>query len=141
MSGLEPRLKLWLECDGRVAFSDYRARLLRRVQESGSLAQAAAATSLSYRRAWGKVRELEENLGVAVLESDVGGVGGGRSRLTPAGADLLARYERFAAAVAEAADALYERHFPEAGASGSGQAGEQVEPIADHAVRAPLDQR
>ncbi|HZQ37720.1 MAG TPA: LysR family transcriptional regulator, partial [Dehalococcoidia bacterium] len=99
---MHPRVKLWLEQDGRVALSDYRARLLRHVQDSGSLAQAAAAMGLSYRRAWGKVRELENNLGVAVLESDVGGVGGGRSRLTPAGVELLNRYERFTAAVAAA---------------------------------------
>src|SRR5579871_1024784 len=108
---MQPRLKLWLERDGRVAFSDYRARLLRHVQDSGSLAQAAAAMGLSYRRAWGKVRELEANLGLAVIESDVGGVGGGRSRLTPAGAELLARYEQFTAAVTAAVEALYAEHF------------------------------
>src|SRR5579871_280463 len=124
---MQPRLKLWLERDGRVAFSDYRARLLRQVQETGSLAQAAAAMGLSYRRAWGKVRELEANLGVAVLESDVGGVGGGRSRLTPAGAELLSRYERFTTAVAAAMESLYAEQF--AVPDGSGKGGEQVEPV------------
>ncbi len=137
---MEPRIKLWLECDGRVTLSDYRARLLLLVHETGSLAQAAAAMGLSYRRAWGKVRELEANLGIAVLESDVGGVGGGRSRLTPAGVDLIDRYARFAAAVAEAAGVLYAQHFGAVPGGGSGQCGEHVEPVADHAIHAPLNQ-
>lgn len=138
---MQPRAKLWLERDGRVALSDYRAQLLRHVQDTGSLAQAAAAMGLSYRRAWGKVRELEANLGVSVIESDVGGVGGGRSRLTPAGIDLLVRYERFTAAVTQAVGDLYAEHFGNPLTAGSGQAGEQIEPIADHAVHAPADDR
>jgi molybdate transport system regulatory protein len=137
---MEPRVKLWLERDGRVALSDYRARLLRHVQQTGSLAQAAAAMGLSYRRAWGKVRELEANLGITVIESDVGGVGGGRSRLTPAGRELLARYERFTAAVSDAVAALYAAHFG-AVPPGSGEGGEQIEPIADHAVHTPRHDR
>ncbi len=136
---MQPRVKLWLERDGRVTLSDYRAELLRHVQRTGSLAQAAAAMGLSYRRAWGKIRELEANLGVALIESDVGGVGGGRSRLTPAGSDLLARYERFTAAVARAVAALYVEHF--AAPRGSGEAGEQIEPVADHPVHAPRHDR
>lgn len=138
---MQPRVKLWLERDGRLALSDYRAQLLRHVQETGSLAQAAAAMGLSYRRAWGKVRELEANLGVAVIESDVGGVGGGRSRLTPAGAELLARYERFAAAVMEAVAALYIEQFGEGAAAGSGEGREQIEPVANHPVHTPRDDR
>jgi molybdate transport system regulatory protein len=138
---VEPRVKLWIEQDGHLALSDYRARLLRHVQESGSLAHAAAAMGLSYRRAWGKVRELEANLGVTLLESDVGGVGGGRSRLTPAGADLLARYERYAAEVAAAVGTLYAQYFGALSAGVSGQGGEQVEPVADHPVRTPLNER
>ncbi|HZQ36635.1 MAG TPA: hypothetical protein VFD32_11935, partial [Dehalococcoidia bacterium] len=80
---------------------------------------------------------LEENLGFAVIESDVGGVGGGRSRLTPAGAELLARYEQFTAAVTAAVEALYTRHFDAAQATGSGQSREQFEAVADHAVHTP----
>ena len=94
-SPLEPRIKLWVEKDGSLELSDYRVQLLRSVAETGSLAQAAQRMGLSYRRAWGKVREIERNLGVTLVESEVGGVGGGSSHLTPAGERLVALYERF----------------------------------------------
>ena len=94
-SHLEPRIKLWVEKDGSLVLSDYRVRLLRSVAETGSLAKAAQRMGLSYRRAWGKVREIERNLGLSLVESEVGGAGGGGSRLTKDGERLVAIYQRF----------------------------------------------
>ncbi len=94
-SQLEPRIKLWVEKDGSLVLSDYRVRLLRYVAETGSLSQAAQRMGLSYRRAWGKVREIERNLGLSLVESEVGGAGGGGSRLTKDGERLVAIYQRF----------------------------------------------
>lgn len=96
---MEPRSKLWVEKDGKLALSDYRVRLLRLIDETGSLAEAAARMRLSYRRAWGKVKEIERNLDVKLVESAAGGAGGGGSRLTAEGRRLIERYERFGAAV------------------------------------------
>ena len=56
LTRMEPHSKLWLEKDGKLALSDYRVRLLRLIDETGSLSEAAAAMQLSYRRAWGKLR-------------------------------------------------------------------------------------
>ena len=92
---MEPRAKLWIEKDGKLALSDYRVRLLRLIDEKGSLSDAAAAMRLSYRRAWGKLKEIEQNLGVKLVETAVGGAGGGGSRLTAEGRRLIERYERF----------------------------------------------
>ena len=75
--------------------SDFRVRLLRHIGETESLAKAAERMGLSYRRAWGKVREMERNLGLVLVRSEAGGAGGGSSRLTPDGERLLALYERF----------------------------------------------
>ena len=109
---LRPRLKVWLETDGgRIAFSDYRLRLLESVQETGSLAGAAARMELSYRRAWGKLRELEANLGVKLVQSVVGGAGGGSTSLTPEALDLVDRYRRFRAALEEFAERDFAREF------------------------------
>ena len=108
---MQPRCKLWLEEDGRLAMSDFRARLLAAVDETGSLSAAAERMGLSYRRAWGKVRDLERNLGLALVESAAGGAGGGRSRLTPPGRDLVLRYQRFADEAQQAVAALYDARF------------------------------
>ncbi len=91
---LEPRLKLWLERDGLLVLSDYRVQLLRLVGETGSLTEAAERMDLSYRRAWGKIREIERNLGVTLVKSEAGGAGGGGSQLTTQGERLVALYER-----------------------------------------------
>lgn len=95
MQPFVPRSKLWLESEGRLVMSDYRLRLLQLIGESGSLAAAAAAMGLSYRRAWGKIKELEANLGYPLVRSEVGGAGGGHTALTPEGQALLNAYARF----------------------------------------------
>lgn len=95
---MEPRSKFWIEKDGKLALSDYRVRLLRLIDETGSLSEAAVGMQLSYRRAWGKLKEIEQNLGVKLVDTSVGGSGGGGSRLTADGRRLVERYERFRAA-------------------------------------------
>ena len=95
---MEPRAKLWIEKDGKLVLSGYRVRLLQLIDETGSLSDAAAAMHLSYRRAWGKLKEIEQNLGVKLVDTAVGGAGGGGSRLTAEGRLLIERYERFRAA-------------------------------------------
>ncbi len=92
---LDPCIKLWVEKDGLIVLSDYRVQLLQHVAETGSLAQAAERMELSYRRAWGKLREIEGNLGIKLIESEAGGAGGGGSRLTPEGERLVGLYRRF----------------------------------------------
>jgi molybdate transport system regulatory protein len=96
---VEPKVKLWVEEGGLLVLSDYRVQLLQHVADTGSLAQAAERMGLSYRRAWGKIKEIERNLGVRLVQSEAGGVGGGWTRLTPQGRRLLAQYHRFQAAV------------------------------------------
>ncbi len=102
-----PRQKLWLERNEKLVMSDYRLRLLELIAESGSLAQAATMLGLSYRRAWGKVKELEANLGLSLVQSEVGGAGGGHTTLSPAAGELVAAYARFTKRMSEALDEAY----------------------------------
>ncbi len=95
---MQPRVKLWVEKDGLLVFSDYRAELLDHIAKTGSISGGAERMGLSYRRAWGKIKEIEHNLGVRLVWSEVGGLGGGRTKLSPEGEELLARYRAFRAA-------------------------------------------
>jgi molybdate transport system regulatory protein len=113
MGRMQPRAKLWVEKDGRIVLSDYRVRLLRHIDDTGSLAEAAALMQLSYRRAWGKVREIEQNLGVKLVESAAGGAGGGGSRLTAEGHRLVDLYERFRTSVEQDMSREFLRSFEE----------------------------
>lgn len=139
---MRPRVKLWVEGkDGRLVLSDYRARLLRLVRETGSLAQAAAAMHLSYRRAWGKIREIEQNLGRPLVQSEIGGAGGGKTYLTSEGLHLLDAYERFALEVGAAVERTFAACFDAAApAAGSGECVEQGEVVADDPVYPPVDE-
>ena len=113
---MKPRIKLWLERDGRIVMSDYRLRLLVLVAETGSLAEAAQQMGLSYRRAWGKVKELERNLDLPLVQSAVGGAGGGHTVITPGGRELLRRYAEFRSHAEAAVQEAYRVTF----GSGSG---------------------
>ena len=91
---MHPRLKVWIETEnGDVALSDWRVMLLEAVAERGSLVAAARALEVPHRTAWQRIHEMELRLGVRLLETTSGGVGGGRSQLTPAARDLLKRYD------------------------------------------------
>jgi molybdate transport system regulatory protein len=96
-AALRPRLKLWVEHRGKTVLGDFRVDLLRAIGETGSLAEAAQRLGLSYRRAWGKVRDMERNLGAPLVLSEKGGRTGGGSRLTPQAERLVAQYARFRA--------------------------------------------
>jgi molybdate transport system regulatory protein len=116
---LKPRLKVWVESEDGLVLSDYRVELLALVDASGSLADAAASLDLSYRRAWGKIKEIEANLGLKLVESTAGGSGGGHTRLTAQGRDLVERYARFRARLTAVAEEEFQRCFNDAAVAGS----------------------
>lgn len=108
---MDAHAKFWIEKDGKLVMSDFRVRLLRHIDETGSLSEAATRMGLSYRRAWGKVREIEANLGAKLIETSIGGHGGGGSRLTPEGRRMVERYERFRARAVRDLGAEFVRSF------------------------------
>jgi len=89
----ELNLRMWLERDGRFIMSEGRARLLRRVEQLGSLSKAAKDMGMSYRHAWGVIRRISESAGGEVVESARGGRTGGETKLTPFGQRLLQEYD------------------------------------------------
>ena len=118
MLDLQPRLKLWIEADGRLVMSDYRVRLLELVAETGSLAKAASAMKLSYRRAWGKVKEIEANLGIPLVQSEAGGAGGGHTALTPEAQALVRAYRRFQERMTADVRTVFEEEFTDVAEGG-----------------------
>ena len=87
------RLKIWLERDGRFIVSDGRAKLLRKVKDSGSLSKAAKEMDMSYRHAWGVLNRIAQNAGGEIVVSTRGGKKGGLTTLTPFGEEILREYE------------------------------------------------
>jgi molybdate transport system regulatory protein len=94
VGGFEVRSKVWVEKDGKVALSSWRIELLSMVEETGSLAAACERMAVPYRTAWYKLREIEDELGMKLLETQSGGADGGGSALTPEARDLVSRFRR-----------------------------------------------
>jgi len=107
---MEPRVNLWIEIDDQVVLSRWRVKLLSAVGDTGSISAAAERMGVPYRRAWEKIREMEQRLGVALLDTKTGGPGGGGARLTPAAQDFVDRFRQFS----EGIDRYVQQHFQEA---------------------------
>jgi molybdate transport system regulatory protein len=90
---------VWLERDGQVVLSDWRVALLEAIEATGSLARAADRLDVPYRTAWYKLKEIEQRLGVRLLETQSGGADGGGSRLTAEARQVIARFHRVNAGI------------------------------------------
>jgi len=113
------RLKITLILESGARIGPGKAALLESVRATGSIAAAARAMGMDYKRAWLLVDSLNRAFATPTVERMAGGPRGGGATLTAFGEELLARYRRLQAAAAElAADdlAALERHaLPDAG--------------------------
>lgn len=75
--------------------ADRLCSLLQAVDHLGSIRRAAAELSLSYRYAWGLVKQAEGRLGAPLLVKRVGGAEGGGATLTETARDLVERHRQF----------------------------------------------
>ena len=107
---MKPKLRVWVVFSDDLKFGDGRAQLLTLIDQRGSLKQAAAELEMSYRNAWGYLRELESAAGFKFVERAPGGGPSSGMRLTSAGKRFLARYRKFRGAL----DDAMKRHFARA---------------------------
>ncbi|HEX9899776.1 MAG TPA: LysR family transcriptional regulator [Candidatus Methylomirabilis sp.] len=105
------KVKAWVVFGGRVKFGDGRAQLLELIDELGSLKKAVARLGMSYRNAWGYLRELEQAAGFRILERGPGGGPASGTRLTRRGRQFLARYRRFREGVENSATREFKQVF------------------------------
>ena len=87
---MEPKIKAWIVFPGGTKFGAGRARLLRLIEEEGSLNRAVKRMGMSYRSAWGYLQELEAAAGFAFVATS-----GGGSRLTDRATAFLAAFDRY----------------------------------------------
>ena len=105
------RIQLYNE-NGEKFFGEGPWRLLRLVEETGSLRCAAASMEMAYSKALKLVKQAEEALGVPLTQRCVGGKDGGGSTLTPQGKEWLKQYEDYRDACLQANRQLYLEFFP-----------------------------
>jgi molybdate transport system regulatory protein len=81
------KLSIRIDFDGGHRIGPGKIALLRAIAR-----EAARSLGMSYRRAWRLVEETSEILGVAAVQSKVGGQAGGGAVLTAAGQHLVEQY-------------------------------------------------
>jgi len=92
--GLAVRARAWVEADGAPWLGYGRVRLLRAVDEHGSISAAARAEGMSYRHAWALIDKMNRLAPRPLVTRTVGGKGGGGAELTPDGSAAIDLYER-----------------------------------------------
>lgn len=91
---LDVRGSIWLSVGGDSLGGHGRVALLRAVDQHGSITQAAKAFGMSYKAAWDAINTMNGLSRKPLIERAVGGKGGGSTRLTDHGRQLIERYEK-----------------------------------------------
>lgn len=86
---------IWLSVGGEKLGSSVRMALLAQIAEQGSITQAAKAVGMSYKGAWDAIDTMNNLAGEPLVERLAGGKGGGGTRLTPRGEQLVRRFRVF----------------------------------------------
>jgi molybdate transport system regulatory protein len=80
-----------------------KIRLMELISKHGSISAAGKEMGMSYRRAWLLVDEINQIFRDPLVETQMGGSGGGGARLTMLGRDVVSRYRAIEGAAATAA--------------------------------------
>ena len=67
--------KIWLDHNGKV-FGEGPYELLKRVEKTNSLHEAAHQMGMSYSKAWKLIQTMEKRLGFFLLDKKIGGLSG-----------------------------------------------------------------
>jgi molybdate transport system regulatory protein len=101
-----PALTIRIDLGAFGSLGPGKIALLELLSKHGSITAAGKEMGMSYRRAWLLVDELNHIFKEPLVETQMGGSGGGGARLTKLGRDVVGRYRAIegAAATASAAD-------------------------------------
>lgn len=87
------------------------AMLLSLIEETGSLSMACKRMQLSYSSGWNIVRNLENQMRKSIVCRSQGGSGGGSSRLSEDGKELLNKYKNYETKIREIAFEQFDVYF------------------------------
>jgi molybdate transport system regulatory protein len=85
---------LWIECDSGGFFGLGRAELLQRIEQTGSINKAAKQMSMSYKKAWEMISELNTQASKPLVITQAGGKKGGGSMITEEAKLLITFYQQ-----------------------------------------------
>lgn len=90
---IELRGSVWMTVGGANFGGPGRVALLAKIAECGSITQAAKAIKMSYKAAWDAIDRMNNLAGEPLVERLAGGKGGGGTRLTKRGEQLVENFK------------------------------------------------
>lgn len=112
MKKLRVRFKLWLSTKNvEGVFGDGKWRLLKAIENTGTLSAASASLRISYRKAWGDLNKAQNASNVALVQKHRGGNLGGKTILTSEGKKWVKAYGKFRSEIEKAVEKAYEKHI------------------------------
>jgi molybdate transport system regulatory protein len=108
---IQIRSKVWIEVEGEPVFGRGRRFLLEAIDSHGSINQAAKEVDISFRKAWGHIKAMEDRLGVKLVERQTGGKNGGGAALTADARKFLKKYETLEKGIQEFVDKRFRKVF------------------------------
>lgn len=84
---------VWMTVNGENFGGNGRIALLASIAECGSITQAAKAIKMSYKAAWDAIDQMNNLAGEPLVERLTGGKGGGGTRLTQRGQQLVDNFK------------------------------------------------
>jgi molybdate transport system regulatory protein len=85
---------IWIECNGSRFFGPGPVELLERIDNTGSINQAAKQMQMSYKKAWEIIHRLNANAAVPLVETNQGGKHGGGSTISKEAREMIAFYRQ-----------------------------------------------
>ena len=85
--------RIWIEIDGREFLGEGKIRLLKAIDETGSLSKAAKSLEISYKKAWNLMDAVNKTTPKPVIINSIGGKGGGGTELTAYGKSLVGVFD------------------------------------------------
>jgi molybdate transport system regulatory protein len=93
---LSPDYKIWFATsDGNGVLGDGKWKILKKINEAGSLTAACEQMGITYRRTWNDLKKIEKMLGFQLLETERGGADGGSTKLSVQGHKLVNAFDNF----------------------------------------------
>jgi len=85
--------RLWIETGGHVLIGEGRVKLLKAIEEQGSLSKAAKSIGMSYKKAWNLIDSMNKSSKEDIVISSIGGQQGGGTMVTEYGKNLIDKFE------------------------------------------------
>ena len=85
--------RIWIEGADGMLLGNGRVKLLKAINETGSLSKAAKTMKLSYKKAWNLIDSVNKHAEYTVVRKSTGGKDGGGTEVTAYGKELIAQFD------------------------------------------------